>query len=50
LALKTETLVGLPNTVGSREIVIDPLEISAGLLAKILICAQPPGGAVSLEI
>ena len=40
----------LPNTDGSSITITWPLAMAIGFAANILICAQPPAGAASVEI
>jgi hypothetical protein len=49
VALNAATLVMLPKVAGSKFMVTLAAETSAGLVSEILNCANPPGGAVSLE-
>src|ERR1035441_5923044 len=48
--LKTATREMGPKTAGSNCITSRPEETSCGVVDQTLICAHPPGGAVSLEI
>ena len=49
-ALKTATFEMVPKMAGSKFITSRPPATSCGVADEILICAQPPGGAVSLDI